>query len=311
MPGFGEVLTASLGVFGVIALGALLRRLGMVPASADPVLNRMVINVFFPALIFSNLHASEALADRANLFQAPILGALTIGMGYLICRLAAPLFGLRPGPEAGTFALTAGMYNYGFIALPLIMALFPSSTTGVLFLHNVGVDVMLWTAGLFLVNGQFGWRSLRRAANLPLLAIVLALVLSPFPMPAFLMFGVKMVGHCAIPMALMLIGASIMDQVDRDLLTTRLAIPLGAIVLRLGLLPLLMIGLAIWLPLSLDVKRVVLVQAAMPCAVFPIVLARQYGGDVATGTRCVLATALVSAVSLPLWIRFGLGLLEG
>jgi hypothetical protein len=51
---------------------------------------------------------------------------------------------------------------------------------------------------------------------------------------------------------------------------------------------------------------VIVLEAAMPAAVFPIVMARHYGGDAATALRVVFSTSLVSLLTIPLWIRFGL-----
>jgi predicted permease len=44
----------------------------------------------------------------------------------------------------------------------------------------------------------------------------------------------------------------------------------------------------------------------MPAAVFPIILARQYGGDPATAVRVVVVTSLGGLVTIPLWLQAGL-----
>ncbi|MCE2828062.1 MAG: AEC family transporter, partial [Verrucomicrobium sp.] len=59
-----------------------------------------------------------------------------------------------------------------------------------------------------------------------------------------------------------------------------------------------------------ELKRVLVVQAAMPAGVFPIVLSRLYGGDPATAVRIVAGTTLLSLVTIPLWIRWGLSWLD-
>ena len=51
---------------------------------------------------------------------------------------------------------------------------------------------------------------------------------------------------------------------------------------------------------------VLMLEAAMPTAVFPIKLAKLYKGDPATAMRAVLSTAVVSPVTIPLWIKFGM-----
>jgi predicted permease len=71
-------------------------------------------------------------------------------------------------------------------------------------------------------------------------------------------------------------------------------------------LPVLFLVLARYLPCSLELKRVITIQAAMPAAVFPIIIAKHYGGDPATALRVVLGTSLVGFITIPLWLKFGL-----
>jgi predicted permease len=74
----------------------------------------------------------------------------------------------------------------------------------------------------------------------------------------------------------------------------------------LGLLPVLFLVLARALPVSVELKRVMVIEAAMPAAVFSILMARQYGGDPATAMRVVVATSITGLVTIPLWLRAGM-----
>ncbi|MGA0845891.1 MAG: AEC family transporter, partial [Luteolibacter sp.] len=56
-----------------------------------------------------------------------------------------------------------------------------------------------------------------------------------------------------------------------------------------------------YLPFVPELKQVLVVQAAMPAAVTPIVLARLYGGRTALAAQVVVFTTALSLVSLP-WI---------
>jgi predicted permease len=67
----------------------------------------------------------------------------------------------------------------------------------------------------------------------------------------------------------------------------------------------LILAVARWLPCSLELKRVLVVQAAMPAAVFPIVLARHYGGQPLTAVQIVLGTTVLGIFVSPLWISAG------
>ena len=120
-----------------------------------------------------------------------------------------------------------------------------------------------------------------------------------------------MLSACAVPVSLLLIGAII-----RDLLrpSTSPETPkkrhfpemIMAISIRLIALPALMLLLAGLAPLPLELKRILVIQAAMPAAVFPILLVRRYGGDITTAVRVVMVTMIVSLLSIPPVIVFGL-----
>ena len=81
-----------------------------------------------------------------------------------------------------------------------------------------------------------------------------------------------------------------------------------AVLLRIGVLPVLFLLLAKYLPASVELKRVIVLKAAMPAAVFPIVIARHYQGDPAIAMRMVIGTSVVGLMTIPLWIRFGMHL---
>jgi predicted permease len=107
-------------------------------------------------------------------------------------------------------------------------------------------------------------------------------------------------------MALILIGAIMADYLGEFHSAHGWRVIGSSVVLRIGMLPVLFLLVARYLPATVELKRVLVLEAAMPAAVFPIVLAKHYGGDSATAMRVVLGTTVVSFVTIPLWIRFGM-----
>ncbi len=89
-----------------------------------------------------------------------------------------------------------------------------------------------------------------------------------------------------------------------DLLNVRV-IGMASLV-RLGLLPVVFIVLAKFLPISVELKQVLVVQAAMPAATFPIVMARHYGGHLLTAVQVVAGTTVIALFLIPIWLKFGL-----
>jgi hypothetical protein len=81
---------------------------------------------------------------------------------------------------------------------------------------------------------------------------------------------------------------------------------LSSVLLRLGLLPVVFLVAARWLPLPLELKQVMVVQAAMPAGIMPLVFARHFGGQPLTAAQVILGTTIVGLLVLPWWIRLGL-----
>jgi predicted permease len=67
-----------------------------------------------------------------------------------------------------------------------------------------------------------------------------------------------------------------------------------------------LLAVAKWLPCSLELKRVILVQAAMPAGVISMIVARVYGGHPRTAVQIVLGTTALGVLVIPLWLKLGL-----
>jgi len=172
------------------------------------------------------------------------------------------------------------------------------------------VETALWTLGVMLLSGERVGRDWRKIINAPLLAIALALTLNTLGLrshvPGVILTGVHWLGQCAVPMALILIGAIMADHLHEFHSASGWRVIGTAVLLRIVFLPLLFLLLAKYLPASVELKRVIVLEAAMPAAVFPIIMARHYQGDPATAMRVVIGTSVVGLLTIPLWIRFGM-----
>ena len=310
-------LAAVAPVFFIIALGFLIRRNGVLSAQADSSLLLIFINVLYPCLIIGTIVGNDALHQASNVWLPPLTGFLTVGAGYLACYGGARLLRIPRGRETRTFVFVVGMYNYSYTTIPLVEKLFGARTLGVLFTHNLGVEISFWIgaslilAGHSQAGGAGGKGVWRRVISMPVIAVVVSLVLNFFHasdyLPGWILGAVRMIGAAAIPMALLLTGATLDDFLD-DVRPSRsgASIVTGACLLRLGVLPLGFLALARWLPCTVELKEVLIVQAAMPSAMLPVVLSKHYGGDTGMAVQIVLGTTIVSILTIPFWIHLGI-----
>lgn len=303
------ILNAVIPIFGVMGLGVLIRRLNWLTEEADKSLMRVCVNVLLPCLILDKSLGNPALSQPSNLLLAPLVGYLIVALGMWLAWLAKPLHGLREPAERRTFAVTVGMHNYGYVPLPLALLLFDQKTAGVLFLHIIGVEMAMWTLGVMVMSGGAA-RDWRKLLNAPLFAIVFAILINALGWdvhePQVVSTGIHWLGGCAIPLALILIGAIMADHIGDFHSAHGWRVMGVGVALRLGLLPLAFLLVAKILPMTTEHQRVLVLEAAMPTAVFPVVLSKLYKGDPATAMRAVLSTSVIALVTIPLWIKVGM-----
>lgn len=317
------IVGATLSVFAVIGIGAAVRQARLLSEASDRSLLRLGIDLLLPCLIFTVVADNPALRETGNLVLSPAVGFGTLLLGLvaalLVARLGPRVTGLEGARHRRTFALAVGTYNYGFLPLPLVRELFDDQTLGVLFVHNVGVGLALWTVGVALVSGTLDRRAWRQMLNPPSVAVVLAVAFNLLGVTPWLhqyvgplLTAVKWLGDAAVPMLLILVGATIAEQLRqgaRDGSGRDAAKVIAwSCVLRLGVLPLVFLAVAALVPASPQLRSVIVVEAAMPSAVFPVLLAKHYGGDPATALRAVLSTSALSLLTIPLWISAGMAI---
>jgi predicted permease len=307
--GFLEILGMVAPIFAVMAIGFGIRRMGVLNAAADASFLKLTVNLLLPCLALDVIVGNEALLDPKNLILPPILGFLVVGVGYGVCYGAAHFCRSLGDKGRRTFAFTAGIQNYGYIPLPLVLAIFGRETAGVLFGFCLGVDLCLWTVGIVLLGGFQGWSSLRRAVNVPVVAIASALVLNLNGggewMPMWIQRTWEMLGACGVPLALLLTGAVFADlAIPANLFRGKDVIVFG-LLLRMLILPLGILAAAVFLPLDMPLREVLAVQAAMPAAAAPLAIARHYHGDSETALKVVLSTTVAALFTIPIWLKAG------
>jgi predicted permease len=307
IPSYFDLIGIVAPVFMMVAIGVILRRVRWINAEADASLLRLGVYVLYPALIADTIIGSATLARLSNVLLPAALGAGTVLVGFAVGAAGAAALRLPWPQPARTFAFTTGIFNYGFIPIPLISALFDRATLGVLFTYTLGVEFALWSVGIALLSGrreQGGWRA---ALNPPIIAIIVSLALNRIgfdPLP-FARTALQWLGRCAFPMQLILTGTALADLMRRKSPSVAWRSILGANLIRMALLPIAMLTLAQFLLGRSELQRVAVVQAAMPCAMLPVMLAKHYNADSDLAAWIVASTTILGLFTIPLWLRVG------
>lgn len=301
-------------VFLLILTGFALRRFKWVTQVADASLMNLLIRVLFPCLILSVVLGSDSVRSSSSIIIPPLIGfgitALAMGVAWMVARS----MGYRKGAGLRTFCFAAGIANYGFIPVPLIQDMWGEGELAILFVHNAGVEFAIWTLGVAIVSGLSLKRSLRKAANPTAMTLVGAIAMNLMGLDAHVPLAfektIDAIAACSIPIGLLMIGMTLSDLSGEGEGLFEKKSSFGGVAVRLLLLPLMTLLFAKTLPLAIELKRVLVVQASMPAAIMTIVVARHYGGQPIVATRVAVATTVVGVLAIPLWIRFGTWLLD-
>ncbi len=316
---FEKIIVSTVSVFLVIGVGYVVRRIKIIDDDTETSLMRLVLNVLYPCFIISKVPGNENLQSPFVVSTTIAIGASLIFTAYLVCWLVGRVLKTNPAGGLNTFVVAVGVQNYGFIPIPLIESLFPeaqaSEIIGVLLVHSLGVEIALWTAGVVIISGS-ATQAWKRLLNGPTIAIAIGLFLNFTGLytviPEFVNYPIKLLAPCAIPIGLILAGATMCGVLEREKWAFDWRVMSTAAVLRFTVLPSLFLLVAFGLSFapSLQSLHVLLVvQAAMPTAVTPIIIAKHFGGHPRVAVQVCLTTSVLSFVLTPTLLTFALWLL--
>ena len=223
----------------------------MVRKEHDEGMMRAVYTVMLPCYMLDKILGSEVLKSGSVVISAIGLGFGLILAGMAIGMLVGRLIGLERGSGMRTFALAAGSQNFGFTAAPVVEILWSTGALAVLFIHNIGVELALWSVGVMIMSGERGlhWRKL---LNGPVFAVVTGLTLvmlgldDQFTGPA--RKAMSMLGVGAFPLGIFITGCTIMDLIGAEKPSVKIIA--ASSLVRLVLAPAVFLTAAKFLPLA-------------------------------------------------------------
>ena len=317
---------ATLAILIVILIGAFMRRVKWLTPAADKPLTDLTMNVLYPAATFMSIRGNENLANPLFALEVVFIGWISIAVGMVVARLYvrffSPLTGLESDRQKRTFIMCNCLFNYGFLPIPLCSLLFGPQTLGVLFVFNVGTVIGMWTIAVAALSKDAVKESLRQLRAPAMIGVYIALLFNYLPwsnqLPECIETSMTWLNQSMIPLSLLLVGGIMYDefrpkdsgitaQTDSTLsVWNSFKLINSTILIRLVLVPILFILWAKYLTSSVDLQRILIVQAAMPSAIMCLVWSRQFNGDPPTALRCVIVTNLLSILTTLFWIPLGL-----
>lgn len=316
------VLLKIAAMFLVIVAGLVGRRRALLTAETTSALSRFVVEITFPALIFTQMLRTVDGPSLSESWPIVLLGGFILIIGQLVGMGTVSLFTRRE--QRPTYVFLVAAANWVYLPLPIALAVYGDPGVRAVLLANVGAQFVLWTLGMWtLRGGKPDAESVRNlVANPGLIAtavgIVLALTvpvlntleiadpvtLTGAWLPAkVLIDALAMVGGLTIPLSLIVTGAQLggLDLSDHRPSRTLT----GVIVARLLLSPVALVAVVMLASLLGGYaipevpRRIGYLIACMPVAVSCSIFTERFGGDTALTSRAIFYSTLLSILTVP------------
>jgi malonate transporter and related proteins len=302
-----EVVDLVLPVFAVIVTGWLAGQLGYIARSLADGLVHFAYNVAMPALLF----VTVAQEPARHLLEWRFL--LAFGGGSILC-FALVLMAVRVGCgrdlRSGTmFGMSAAMTNTGFVALPILHAVYGQPAVLPAAIATLFVAAVMFPLNVILLEIGPGRHGSSVSASLLLKQIVLnPMVLSTtiglmwtiagLPLPAPLVAYMNIFAGALTPCALFAIGLGL----SVDGLRSNLAASAVLAAVKLVIMPFIVYGLCVVMGLNPLYTVAAVVCGAVPTAKTVYILAGEYKVEKPLVAATVSMTTLLSVVTLLGWL---------
>lgn len=289
-----------LGFVGIVAIGWLVKRTGVLKAQDVRPINALIIYVGLPAMIFRAVHGAVLGTDLAVV--AAVAWGVFVVTALLSWAIARALS--LPRSIAGGFILAAALGNTGYIGYPISEALLgDTGLVRAIFYDVFGTVGALLLVGLFIAQRfsdsaeEPSINPLREALTFPaVIALVLALALRPVAVSELVSTGIDALANIVVPLIMISVGLSLRFSSIRQH-----AAPLVFLgVLRLVAAPLVALGIGSLVLADHEALRLVVLEAGMPSMMLTLVIGARFELDTDFIAGAILVTTVASILSIPL-----------
>jgi len=288
-------------LFALLAVGALLRKVGLFSEHTKGFLTDLVLYVTLPSSIILSFRMD---VSREILLSFSIIFFVSVGIQLFCFLLSKVTYGKQEQGKKSVLRYGLLVSNAGFLGLPIAGELFGAAGFMYASIYLIPQRIVMWTAGLSIfspaaVNKKQA--ALKVILHPCMVAVYIGLLWMLFPVkiPSFMEMTLSSLASCTTALSMMLIGSLFAEMkkehlhIDRNLVSFSL--------LRLGFIPLVSFVATKLLGLDPLIIGVSVILAAMPGGSSTVILASKYGRDTIYASKLVIVSTFLSLVSIPIW----------
>ena len=295
-------------IFAIILLGVLARQKRFITEPFLEPANRLVYYLAIPAMIFRAISGSSLSSEFNPTVVLATLACLPLGFGF---ALALTWMMGNKGGRKGTFIQCAFHGNLGYIGLAV--SFYYLGDKGLVHASIIAGLIMIAQNLLAVLALQFfaeheesGGRIKAIVSHILINPVIISALLGigyaamGFSMPVIVDRSLKILSGLALPMALLLIGASL----SFTLVKAQLWSALASSFVKLMALPALGLGIYRYLGLAPHVYMPGLILLAAPSATLAYVFAKEMHGDADLAVATVSMGTILSGLTYAGWLHW-------
>lgn len=286
----------------LIAIGFFLVKIGALDGAYSSVLSKLENNIFVPALMlgtFMNNFTVEKLSMSGKFFVVGVLiMCIMAPLGTLLAR-----FFSKNSYERKIYTYGFAFANFAFMGNAVVSALFPEVFMQYLILTvPYQMFIYAWAVPALLIpveNATTLKERLRPLMNPMFGAVIVGIIIGllKIPLPSFMKTAVTTLGDCMSPVAMILTGMTV-AKIDLKKVFKTVGIYVATF-LRLIVIPIIVIAVLYFLPMSYEMKLCILCSLAMPLGLNTVVIPGAYGRDTSLGAGMALISHTLSVATIP------------
>ncbi len=299
-------------IFILGAVGFFLVKRGILSQEGLASLSRIVIEVIFPVLIFTQLMKNFSFAVYQNWWIFPLISVAVTLFGVLTGSLFS-LF-VRGQEYKMQFLSLVTFQNSGYLPLAIVAAMLSGANLDTMFIYIflflLGFDLIVWSIGVYMLafvkTKKFELGSL---FSPPIIADIISLLIIFFGInkyiPEVVMKPLGMIGNCTLPLAMFIVGGNIacirLEHINKKAM-------LLLSIAKLVLMPTIGFLLIYQFKLPVLLGLLILMQLAMPSATSLSVIIRHYKKEDLLISQGVFVSHLLSLITVPIFLSLYLTL---
>ncbi|MCM1283813.1 MAG: AEC family transporter [Muribaculaceae bacterium] len=294
-----DILVLQITMFLLILVGAVIKKLKIVSPEGQKNINDLVIYLVLPC----NIVCSFLIECDGNIFrQFGLVFVISVAVQAAAVLLGRLLYGRKEQGHRMSLQYGVICSNAGFLGNPVAEGVFGAIGLAMASVYLIPMRVMMWSSGIAIYTHSTDVRkTLKKVVTHPCIlacGLGLLLMVGGWRPPEVILKPLSTIGGCNTALSMMVIGMILADADVRTLFDREI---LAYSFLRLVGMPAVLYALCRLCRVPALVTGVCTLLTAMPAGATTSILASKYQADELFATRLVVASTMLSMITIPVW----------